>query len=196
MSHWTELHTPTECELFVGIYDLTQYTVFSERTEPLRLLEVVANYHALINKIIEAAGGILIKPIGDAGLFAFPAEETDAAVTAIETMLDEGDAWLANEGYPGRARFVAHVGTAAVGLIKSQGQERLDIIGKTVNIVGSMRGYRFTITPAVFRRMSPLLRKRFKKHTPPASYIGIDDPRPRTYWRGYEGVPYRETDPR
>ncbi|MBY0511980.1 MAG: hypothetical protein K2P94_17730 [Rhodospirillaceae bacterium] len=32
----------------------------------------------------------------------------------------------------------------------------------------------------------PPLRKKFKKHTPPASYIGEDEPRPRSYWRGYE----------
>jgi len=35
-----------------------------------------------------------------------------------------------------------------------------------------------TITPALFRKLSPAKRQHFKKHTPPVSYIGIDDPRP------------------
>ena len=173
--------------------------MFSERTEPLRLLEVVTGYHACTADIIDDAGGLLIKPIGDARLFAFPAEETGAVVGAIETLLDEGDAWLAREGYPDRARFVAHVGSVAIGRISDQGREWLDVIGKRVNIGSAMRGYRFTMTPATFRRMSPpspSLRKRFNKHSPPASYVGVDDPRPRTYWRKYEGVPYRETDSR
>lgn len=187
MSYWTELRTPAELDLFVGIYDLTKYTLYSERTDPLRLLELVTAYHALANDMIEDAGGILIKPIGDAGLFAFQAEDTDSAVETIEAILEKGDAWLEAKGYPGRAGFVAHVGPVAVGRIKSQGREWLDVIGKTVNVVGVMQSYRFTMTPAVFRRLSPPLRKRFKKHTPPASYIGIDDPRPRSYWRGYEG---------
>ncbi|MEQ9447327.1 MAG: adenylate/guanylate cyclase domain-containing protein [Rhodospirillaceae bacterium] len=187
MSYWTDLRTPTELELFVGIYDLTKYTLYSERTEPLRLLELVAAYHALANNMIEDAGGILIKPIGDAGLFAFQAAEADTAVETIETLLEKGDAWLEAEGYPGRAAVVAHVGLVAVGRIKSQEREWLDIIGRTVNVVGVMRSFRFTMTPAAFRRLSPTTRKRFRKHTPPASYIGIDDPRPRSYWRGYEG---------
>ncbi len=195
MSYWTDLRTPTELELFVGKYDLSQYTVFCERTQPARALELVTSYHGLVNARLEEAGGILIKPIGDAGLFAFPAEATDTAVETVEDILEQGDAWLTRESYPGRARFVAHVGPVAIGRIKSQEQEWLDIIGKTVNIVVSMRGYRFTMTPAVFRHMSAPLRKRFKKHTPPTSYIGINDPRPRTYWRGYEGVSFRENDP-
>jgi len=104
MSYWTDLRTPTERELFVGLYDLTQYTVFSERTAPSRVLEVITGYHGLVNALLEEAGGILIKPIGDGGLFAFPAEQTDAAVEAIEDILAKGDAWLAQQGYPGGAR--------------------------------------------------------------------------------------------
>jgi adenylate cyclase len=186
MSFWTELRTPTERELLVGIYDLTQYTLFSERTAGMRVLEIMAGYHGLIARIIEDAGGIFIKPIGDAGLFAFPAEQADEAVNAIHVMLDKGDAWLAAEGYPGRARVGIHVGPVAIGRIGAQGREWLDIIGKTVNIVVVMQSYRFTMTPAAFRALSPPLRKKFKKHTPPASYIGENEPRPRAYWRGYE----------
>ena len=186
MSYWTELRTPTERELLVGIYDLTQYTLFSLRTAEMRLLEIMTGYHALIAKTIEDAGGIFIKPIGDAGLFAFPAEHADKAVEAIQLMLDDGDAWLSREGYPGRARVGIHVGPVAIGRIGAQGREWLDIIGKTVNVVGGMQSFRFTMTPAVFRKLSPGLRKRFKKHTPPVSYIAADDPRPLSYWRGYE----------
>jgi len=187
MSYWADLRTPTEAELLVGIYDLTQYTLFSERTPVLRLLDVMAGYHHLLAQMIEEAGGLFIKTMGDAGLFAFPAEDADVAVNAIHKMLEDGDTWLTAQGYPGRARFGIHVGPVAIGRINIQGHEGLDIFGSTVNIVGVMQSYRFTMTPAAFRSLSPEMRKKFKKHTPPVSYIGENDPRPRSYWRGYEG---------
>lgn len=186
MSYWTELRTPTERELIVGMYDLTQYTLYSLRTPELRTLEVMTGYHALAAKIIENMGGIFIKPIGDAGLFAFPIEQADDAIIAVECFLDQGDAWLAAEDYPGRARVVLDAGLVAIGRMGAQGREWLDIIGTTVNVVGSMQSFRLTMTPAMFRTLSPETRKRFKKHTPPVSYIAEKDPRPLSYWRGYE----------
>jgi len=186
MSTWTTLRTPTEKELVVGIYDLTQYTIFSERTSPLRLLEMMAGYHALIAGIIEDAGGVFIKPIGDAGLFAFFAEDADTAVHAVYRCFDEGDAWLQREGYPGRPRFGLHAGPVAIGRIGPKGREWLDIIGKTVNIAARVRSYTLSITPAVFRLLPAEARKKFRKHTPPMSYIRESDPRPRDYHSGFE----------
>src|SRR5262245_27453245 len=122
MSYWTELRTPTERELVVGMYDLTQYTLFSLRMPDARVLEVMTGYHALVAKIIEDAGGIYIKSIGDAGLFAFTTEDSDAAITAIEDFLEHGDAWLAAEDYPGRARVVVHAGPVAIGRIGAPGR--------------------------------------------------------------------------
>ncbi len=186
MSAWTDLRTPAEMDLVVGLYDLTQYTLFSERTEPVPLLELMAGYHALIADIIECAGGVFIKPIGDAGLFAFRAEDADKAVDTALRALEEGDAWIAREGYPGRARFGLHAGPVALGYIGPKGREWLDIIGKTVNIAARVRSYSLSITPAVFRLLSAAGRKKFRKHTPPMSYIREGDPRPRDYFAGFE----------
>jgi len=180
MSYWADLRLPTERELVVGIYDLTGYTAYCQRNDAARALDVMARYCSLAGTIIHRAGGLLIKPIGDAGLFAFPGDQTDAAVGAVKELQEVGDPWLAAEGYSGRARTVMHVGMVAIGLIGGPGREQIDIIGKTVNIVGARRaeGY-FEITPAVFRKLSPATRQLFKKHTPPISYIGLDDPRPK-----------------
>jgi adenylate cyclase len=180
MSAWTSLRVPAAYELVVGIYDLRNYTAYCERTDALRALDVMTRYCALAGKIIHDAGGLLIKPIGDAGLFVFSGDSADAAVTAAKTLQTVGDPWLAGEGYPGRVRTVMHTGPAAVGLIGGPGREQLDVIGSTVNIVGSMRteGH-LAITPALFRKLSPAARQLFKKHTPPISYIDVEAPRPR-----------------
>lgn len=181
MSYWTDLRLPAERELVVGFYDLTAYTGYCERTDPAQALDLMTRYTALAAKIIHDAGGWFVKGIGDAGLFAFPAELADKAVAAVVTLQEKGDPWLAAENYKGRVRTVMHAGPAAIGRVGAKGREQLDIIGKTVNIAGAMRtDGSLAVTPALFRKLSPAARKLFKKHTPPVSYIGIDDPRPKT----------------
>ena len=90
MSYWTDLRTPTELELVVGFYDLVGYTRFSERTDAMRLLEVMTGFTALVGKIIQDAGGVFIKPIGDAGLFAFQGDQADLAVETSDILLTCG----------------------------------------------------------------------------------------------------------
>ena len=77
--------------------------------------------------------------IGDAGLFAFRDADADPAVQSALTLQSVGDDWLAEQNYKGRVRTVMHVGPCAVGMMGGSGREVLDIMGKTVNIVGSMR---------------------------------------------------------
>ena len=181
MSYWTDMRTPTEAELVVGFYDLTNYTAFGQRATPLQVLDVMTRYHAFAGQLFHAAGGILIKTAGDAGLFAFRDIDADKAVQAAVDLQTEGDQWLGEVNYKGRVRTVMHFGPCALGMIGGPGREMLDIMGKTVNIVGAMRteGY-LALTPALFRRLGPETRTRFKKHTPPVSYIGVEDPCPRT----------------
>lgn len=179
MSHWTELRLPAEQELLVGFYDLTGYTRHAEKTEALDLLATMAGYFALTGKIIDDAGGRLIKTLGDAGLAAFPADLVDAGIRAFRALRLDGDEWLARRGYKSQAIAKLHVGPVALGMVGAPGREIIDVYGKTVNIAAALPSTGLAITPAVFRRLAPATREQFKKHTPPISYIGIDDFRPR-----------------
>ena len=179
MSYWDELRLPTERDLVVGFFDLTGYTKYCTQVDAMRALDLITSYIGLAASLISSHGGWFVKAIGDAGLFAFPGENADSAVTAALELQTRGDAWLASEGYKGRARIVMHAGPAAIGRVGAPGREQLDVIGKTVNTAGGMKTDGFlTITPALFRRLSPESRRAFKKHTPPIVYIGASDPRP------------------
>ncbi len=180
MSYWTDLRLPTERELIVGLYDLTAYTAYCLHAEPAQALDLMTRYCALSAEIIHDAGGWFVKGIGDAGLFAFPADLADQAVEAAFKLQEVGDPWLARENYKGRVRTVMHIGPVAIGRIGARGREQLDIIGKTVNIVGARRiDGTLAVTPELFRKLSSAGRQHFKKHTPPITYIGVDDPRPK-----------------
>jgi class 3 adenylate cyclase len=107
----------------------------------------------------------LFKTLGDAGLAAFPSELADAAVLAFQAVRREGDNWLAQNGYKSRAIVKLHLGPVAIGLVGSPGEEILDLYGKTVNVAATLTSTGLGMTPAVFRRLSAVSHKSFKKHT-------------------------------
>jgi len=179
MSFWTELQLPTERELLIGFYDLFGWMRLTDRVEPARLLETMAGYFTCTGRIVEEAGGRLIKTIGDAGLAVFPAELVDAGVLAFQAVQSQGDAWLAEQGIASHAIVKLHLGPVAIGLVGGPGREIVDVYGKTVNVAATLSSTGLAMTPAVFRRLAPATRTLFKKHTPPITYIDLDDRRPR-----------------
>lgn len=90
-------------------------------------------YFDLTGGILKAAGGRLVKTIGDAGLGVFPADETGPGVDAFGRLKDDGDAWLLEHGVRCRAVVKVHVGTVVCGPVGPPGDKRFDIYGRTVN---------------------------------------------------------------
>jgi class 3 adenylate cyclase len=178
MSFWTDLRLPCEQELLIGFYDLKGFMRFAEASEPIHVLELMAGYFALTAKIVQGAGGRLIKTLGDAGLVAFPANAADAGVKAMQAVQHEGSEWLASHGYRSRAVVKLHLGPVAVGKVGSPDEEIIDVYGKTVNVAASLPSTGLAMSPAVFRNLQPETRQLFKKHTPPITYISADDTRP------------------
>jgi len=166
---WFDQSTPGERELLVTFYDLTRYMLHCKETPDRVVLEQMAGFFALTGEIIERRGGILVKAIGDAGLVAFPAEETDKGVRTLLAVRDEGEAWLEEHGVPSRIPFKSHVGPVAFGPVGAPGRERFDIYGKTVNTAALLDSKGLAMTPQVFRRLESDTRKLFKKHTPPVT---------------------------
>jgi adenylate cyclase len=178
MSFWTDLRLPCEQDLLVGFYDLKGYMRFADASEPCHVLELMTGYFALTGRIVQDAGGRLIKTMGDAGLVAFPAAAADAGVRAMRTVQSEGLAWLTARGYRSRAVVKLHLGPVALGRVGGPGQEIVDVYGKTVNVAASLPSAGLALSPAAFRSLEPETRQLFKKHTPPITYISADDSRP------------------
>ncbi len=175
MSAWYDLTQPTEMDLLVGSYDLNGYVKYC-RTVPTRtVFELLAGYFDYTGGMIAVAGGRFVKATGDAGLTAFPAEGADAGVRAHLDVQKLGNIWLKEHGYPRQARIGLSLGSVTCGPLGAPGQAHFDIIGSTVNTAFTMDTEGFAMTPAVFRALEPATRKLFKKHTPPISYIALED---------------------
>lgn len=76
-----------------------------------------------------------------------------------------------------RAEVPLHFGTVIAGPFGAVGDKRSDVIGKAVNVAAMLDSTGVTLSVEAFRKLGPDLRARFKKHTPPITYIGLQDPR-------------------
>jgi class 3 adenylate cyclase len=93
------------------------------------------------------------------------------------TLKDAVDRSMAQRGWECRLVAKAHFGTAVAGLFGRAGDKHPDVIGKTVNTTVALEATGVTLSVAAFRKLGPALRQRFKKHTPPVTYIRLEDPR-------------------
>ncbi len=175
MVSFYDVNEPTKMDLLVGFYDLTGYIHITRDAEPDAIFELMAGYFDLTGEILEKAGGWLVKPIGDAGLAAFPAEEADAGVAAFLELKRQGDEWLRSQGINSHAVVKLHLGPVVCGPIGAPGRKRPDIYGHTVNVAATLEAKSFAISSQAFRRLDPESRKAFKKHTPPVTYIRTQD---------------------
>jgi len=68
-----------------------------------------------------------------------------------------------------------HFGSAGAARRGTRTDKRFDVFGVTVNTAAELRPSGFAMTPQVFRKLDPESRRAFKKHTPPITYIPVDE---------------------
>jgi adenylate cyclase len=162
--------------LLIAFADLTRFAAQSLCVSDGDLADTVDKYYELVAARIDAAGGRVVKFIGDAALIVFPAERADQGVEALLVLKTEADAWFASLGWECRVIIKAHFGEAVAGDYGAAGDKRFDIIGKAVNTTAMLDSTGVALSVEAFRQLSPDTRTRFKKHTSPVTYIRAEDP--------------------
>lgn len=132
-------------EAAVWFSDVRNFTASGEELPPEQVIERLNDYFGIVVGAIDAAGGEVLKYIGDAVLAIFPVSEAlgakQACLAAVSALTETAKQLEAlnqrsvARGQPELAHGVGlHVGTASYGNIG--GRERLDftVIGRTVNI--------------------------------------------------------------
>ena len=155
----TETPTRIETNLLVVFVDLTRFGVQSQRVDDV------------------AAGGRVLKFMGDGILVVFEEEHVDRGVEALLDLKDAIDGWMAERRWECRLVAKAHFGPVVAGPFGEAGGKRYDVAGKTVNTAAVLDATGVTLSVAAFRRLAPALRRRFKKHTASVTYIRAEDPR-------------------
>lgn len=164
---------PVTCNLLVAFADLSGFARIARTQTSAQTFAFIEEFSSRAAAIVESAGGYLVKVIGDALMIVFDEADLSDGVLALLELKDRTDAWLKTEGYHSRLAVKAHFGELTCGPLGHPGRRSLDILGETVNIAALLKTDSFALTPQVFRRLSPAVRARFKKHTPPVVYIDV-----------------------
>ncbi len=175
MKTFQEIQTPTEIQALVGFFDLTAFAQSSRRFSTSDLFGLLSDYYEWTGDLIESSGGRIIKFIGDAGLVLFPKTEVNAGVLAFKRLKEEGDKWIAQRGMASKHIVKLHYGPVICGPLGTRSHKQLDVIGMTVNTAALLKSNGFAMSAQVFRQLQPDVRKLFKKHTPPITYIPLTE---------------------
>lgn len=161
--------------LIVAFTGFTRFTHQIDQLPDLEVARVMEDYYALASRVVEGAGGRVVKFIGDAMLAVFPEHDGDRAMLALLELKTSADAFMEAQGWDCRLVVKVHGGPVAAGDYRVGDGRRYDVLGKTVNVTVRLESSGFALSAEAFRRLGPQVRQRFKKHTPPVTYIRIDD---------------------
>jgi class 3 adenylate cyclase len=95
------------------------------------MFEMLDLVYRLIDRVVVAAGGRVVKYMGDAALVVFPEDCARAAVAALQTLKTQTAGLWADFGIECTVRTKAHLGPVACGPLGPEG--RFDVIGGAVN---------------------------------------------------------------
>ena len=162
-----------EHPLVIAFLDLIGFAKQSTRVSDAELAEHIDGYYARVAARVSAAGGHVVKFIGDGVLLVFHRAAADAAVATILDLKQEIDDWLVGLGWDCRLTAKVHAGDVIVGPFGG----KLDVIGREVNAAAMLDSTGVALSVPAFRALGPDMRTRFRKHTPPVTYIRLEDPR-------------------
>lgn len=166
----------TEKALLIVFADLTRFMVNSRGTPDAALAEMLDGYYRHAEGAVAAAGGRMVKFMGDAFLAIWPEERAGTGVVALPGLKRDIDAWWTERGWDSRLVVKAHFGRVVAGPFGAE--ERFDVIGNEVNVAATLPARTVSLSADAFRCLESGERKAFKKHTPPVVYIPVHDPRP------------------
>ena len=135
----------------------------------------MAAYYDLATSVIRSGGGRVVKFIGDAALIVFPQEGADAGVQALLRLKSDADQFMIERNWECRLIVKVHAGTAAGAHLGEGADARYDVLGKAVNVAARLESNGVALSAEAFRTLSPEMRKLFKRHTPPITYIRHED---------------------
>ena len=125
--------------------DLTRFMVNSRTTPDAALADLLDGYYRHAEGLVSAAGGRVVKFMGDAFLAVWPEAGAGDGVEALPALKRDIDAWWAGKGWDSRVVLKAHFGRAVVGPFgadaplrrdRERGERRGDASGAHGLVVG------------------------------------------------------------
>jgi class 3 adenylate cyclase len=164
---------PDDCRtetLGVAFFDLSRLAEWTSPAEDELVAAFFQSFYALAESHISGPGGRIVKFMGDAGLCVFPTERADAVIPALADLARAARDCAREFGFDCWLNVNVHAGPVLTGHFGPPGQERYDVIGKTVNVAARLGRRGLTLSAQAFRCLSPEVREQFDKVKPPVTY--------------------------
>jgi class 3 adenylate cyclase len=130
--------------------------------EDAEIARTLGAHYERVGDSIAAAGGRVIKFIGDATLLVFSEKLADAGVRAILNLIEFEDDLMEKKGWDCRLQAKAHFGSVIAGEFGSDDDRRYDILGKAVNATARLKHVgAVTLSASAYRKLSPELQGKF-----------------------------------
>jgi adenylate cyclase len=165
--------------LLICFLDLSTFARDSEHCDDEKVADVLDRYYSAVSTRVTEAGGTVVKFIGDGALVVFDPERADDAVNALLALRDEVNGLVAKAGWVSMLVVKLHCGEVIAGEMGPE--KRFDVVGREVNLAARLQTRQFAISAEAFRALGKSGRALFKKHTPPVTYIPLDDRRPSAF---------------
>jgi len=168
-----KLELPSDCKtvtLGVAFFDLSRISEWASSEDDCRIAGFFQLFYETAARLIEPAGGTIVKFTGDAGLAVFPEEAAEPVIFALAEFADEARRLGQEHALDTYLNINVHVGPVLAGSFGPPGAERYDVIGKTVNIAARLGRRGLTLSAQAFRCLSEDGRKRFQKILQPITY--------------------------
>lgn len=160
-------HAAARRDLFVGFADLVGYTPLSRTLSPGELARLLGRFEAIVSDVVSAAGGRLVKLIGDGAMFV-----ADTAQVGCEISLTVATRMAATGGMP-----PVRIGAACGEVMSRYGDYFGDVVNLAARLVALAHPSTVVVSAAVadscegdfaFQRLPPQALKGF--HAPPLTY--------------------------
>jgi adenylate cyclase len=164
-----------EAPYLIAFLTLNGFTAQSARVSDIELADVLDEYFAFATSAIENGGGRVVKFIGDGILAVFPPQSADSGVLGLLELKPITDQFFQRRQWNCRLIVRVHYGTVVSGPLGPGAHQRFDVIGRHVNVTAKLESAGVALSVEAFRQLGPMVRKRFKKHTPPITYIRAEE---------------------
>jgi adenylate cyclase len=128
----------TEVPLLIVFGELTRFFAEAEGRTDADSAAGLDAYYRQLDAAVAAAGGRVVKFIGDGVLFVFPEPALEQGLALLPALKQAVDDAMSARGWQCRFLCRAHFGTVVAGPFGPDG--RFDVVGRAVNAAARLRG--------------------------------------------------------
>src|SRR5437762_146104 len=109
------LKAPLSTNMLVGLCDWRLFLQYCKTRDTTQMFADLNDFYVLTEDLIEAAGGRVVKFMGDAALVMFPEELADVGVMAVLELKQHTDGWFKRRRIDSSLHVNAHFGEVTLG---------------------------------------------------------------------------------